>query len=90
MQRPEQYQKSGRTRRAEPSGLIVRRVDGKIEECAGLVPHTAVVAGDHAEAVVAWGEIVIERLPFIANVLPVRIAAFQLDAKTVLLRRDEA
>ena len=78
VQRPEQSQKSGRARRLEPSGLIVRRGDGKIEGRAGLVPHAAVIAGHHAEAVIAWRKIVIERLPFIADVLPVGIVAFQL------------
>src|SRR5258708_781061 len=90
IQRPQQYQKSGRARRAKPGGLVVRRVDGKIERRAGLVPHAAVVAGDHAETVIAWRKIVIERLSFIANVLPVAIAAFQFDAKADLLRRHQA
>src|SRR5437762_3634637 len=90
MQRPEQSQKSGHARRLEPTRLIVCRVDGKIEGCSGLVPHAAVVAGDHAEAVVAWRKIVIECLPPSACVLPITIVAFQLDAKTDLLRRDQA
>src|ERR1700722_5450552 len=90
VQSPEQRQKSGGTRRLEPTGLIVCRNDGEIEERPRLVTHAAVVAGHHAEAVIAWWKIVVERLPFVANVLPVGIAAFQLEAKTDLLRRDEA
>jgi hypothetical protein len=74
----------------EPTGLIVRRGDGKIEGCAGLVPHAAVIAGDDTEPVIAWRKIVIERLPVIAGVLPVGIMTFQLDAKADLLRRDQA
>src|SRR5258708_4793338 len=88
MKAPEQRQKSGHARHLEPTGLIVRREDGKIKGRAGLVPHAAVIAGCDAEAVIAWRKIVIERLSFIANVFPVGIAAFQPDAKTDLLRRD--
>src|SRR5580704_13429432 len=90
VERPKQYEKSGHARHAEPGGLIVRRGDGKIEGRAGLVPHTAVVAGHHAEAVAAWIEIGIECLPFIDDLLPVAIVAFQLVAKMDLLRRDQA
>ena len=90
VQRPKQSQKSGGARRLEPGGLVVRRFDGKIEGCAGLIPHAAVIGCYDAEAVVAWRKIRIERLPFIAHVLPVGIVAFQLDAKTDLLRRDQA
>src|SRR5580704_9898759 len=90
VQTPEQSQKSDRARRLEPTRLIIRREDGKIEGRTGFVPDAAVIAGHHAETVIAWRKIVIERLPFIANVLPVGIAAFQLDAKTDLLRRDQA
>ena len=50
----------------------------KSQERAGFVPHAAVIAGDHAEAVVARREIGVERLPAIAGVLPVAILAFQL------------
>ena len=75
---------------AEPGGLVVGRSDGEIQECAGLVPHAAVIASHHAEAVVAGRKIVIEGLPAIAGVLPIAIPAFQLVAKKHLLRRDEA
>src|ERR1700691_5295198 len=90
VQPPEHQEEGGCACRLEPSGLIIRRADGKIEGRAGLVPHSAVIAGGDAKAVIAWRKIVIERLPFIANVLPVGIAAFQLDAKTDLLRRHQA
>ena len=56
IQAPEQCQKSGHARRTEPGGLVVRRGDGEIQGRAGLVPHAAVIAGDHAEAVVAREE----------------------------------
>ena len=77
-----QCQKSGGARHAEPGGLVIRRGDGEIEGCAGLIPHAAVVAGDHAEAVVARRKIRIECLPAIAHVLPFAIVAFQHVAKT--------
>ena len=66
IQRPEQSQKSGHARQTEPSGLVIRRRDGKFQECAGFVPHTVVVARAHAETVVAWSKIAIEGLPAIA------------------------
>ena len=87
---PEQRQKRGHARHMEPDGLVVRRGDGKIERCAGLVPHPAVIAGRDAEAVVARRKIVVERLPAVANVLPIADPAFQLVAKQDLFRRDQA
>src|SRR5580700_5518767 len=53
IERPEQSQKCGHTQNAEPSGLVVRRRDGEIQECAGLVPHAAVVGGGHAKNVIS-------------------------------------
>src|SRR5579862_2267930 len=90
VQPPQQYEKGRHARNAEPDSLIVRRVDKEIQKIAGLIPHAAVIAGHDAETVVAWRKIVIERLPLIACVLPFGIMAFQLDAKTYLLRSDEA
>jgi hypothetical protein len=72
------------------NGFDSTPVDREIEGVTGFVPHTAVIRGQHAEAVAAWRKIVIERLPFIANVLPVGITPFQFDAKTILLRHDQA
>src|SRR5262245_55223454 len=39
----EQSQESGEARHVEPGGLVVGWRDAEIQECAGLVPHTAVV-----------------------------------------------
>src|ERR1700694_205817 len=87
---PEQYHKGGHVCHAEPGGLVVRRGDGEIQKCSSLVPHTVVIAGCDAEAVVAGRRIVIERLPAIADVLPIAIPAIQLNPEMVLLRRYEA
>src|SRR5271166_4220684 len=51
MKRQEQYQKRGHARHAEPRGLVVRRVDGEIQECALLVPYTTIIASHHSETV---------------------------------------
>src|SRR5208282_3958407 len=75
MKRPEQYQKNGQARQPKPSSLVVRRGNGEIQECAGLIPHAAVIAGGHAEAVIARGE--------------VRILPLELEAKVNLLGRNE-
>jgi len=50
IQRPEQYQKIGRARRTEPSGLVVGRGDGKLQGCASFVPHTVVIRCHDLEA----------------------------------------
>src|SRR6267142_123896 len=90
VKRTEQGQKGGDARQTEPAGLIVRWSDGKIQERAGLVPDSAVIAGTHAKAVVAWRNIAVVRLPAIAGVLPIAIPAFQLVAEKYLFLRDEA
>jgi hypothetical protein len=87
---PEQAQKRGGAGDFEPSGLIVRWIDGEIEGCAGFIPHPAVIAGRHAEAVVAWSKVAIERLPASAGVLPIAIPAFQFVPEAGCLRRCEA
>src|SRR6266446_7294167 len=85
----EQHEKSNREQHPEPGGLVIGWRDGEIEVGASLVPHTAVVTSHDAEAVVARRKIGIESLPAITRVLPVVIIAFQLVAKTYLLRRDQ-
>jgi len=90
VERPEKCQKSSHARRAEPGGLVIRRGDGEIERVAGLIPHAAVIAGGDAEAVAAWIEIGIECPPFIDDLLPVAIVAFELVFEMDLLRRDQA
>src|SRR6266852_9003266 len=90
IEHPKQCHKRRYTRQTEPRGLVVRRGYGKIQERSGLIPHTAVVASRNAEAVVAWWQIAIERLPAIADILPIAIPAFQLVTKLDLLRHDEA
>ncbi len=70
-------------------GLVVSGRNREVQGRAFLVPHAAVVAGDHAKAILARRKIGVERLPAIAGVLPVAIHAFQLVAKEILLRSDE-
>src|ERR1700730_2289394 len=60
---PKQCDENGHAKRAEPIRLVVGRRYGKIQECASLVPHTAVVACHHTEVVHPWSQIRIERLP---------------------------
>ena len=90
IKRSERCQKSGHTQRSKPNRLVVGRSNGEIQERPRLVPHAAVIAGDDAEAVLAWRKIGVERLPTIAGVLPIAIPAFQLVAKEHLFRRDQA
>src|SRR4029453_9922516 len=65
-------------------------VDREFQRGTRLVPDAAVIGRGDPEAVRAGTEIGIERLPPRADVLPVAIAPFELDAEAVLLRRDEA
>src|SRR5262245_52268974 len=67
----DQDDQSSYQRQAKPHGLVIRRVDGKIEGRAGLVPYAAVVAGAHAKSVVAWRKIVVESLPARSGFLPI-------------------
>ena len=88
IERPEQCQESCHARQTEPCGLVIRRRDGEIQESAGFVPHTAVVARRHAETVAARRKIAIEGLPASVGVLPIGVPSFQLVAKAHLLGRD--
>src|SRR5215469_3810984 len=62
IERPEHCKKRSHARQTEPPGLVVRWGNGEIQKCAGLVPHAAVIASHHAEAVVARREVAIKRL----------------------------
>src|SRR6266853_6346141 len=90
IKRPEQCKKSGHARQAEPSGLVVRWGDRKIQECARLVPHPAVVASRHAEAVAARAEVRILYLAVVDDLPPVPVLRLQLEAEVNLLRCDQA
>src|SRR6185369_628267 len=85
----EQHEKSDREQHPEPGGLVIGRSDGEIEVGAGLVPHAAVITSDDAETISAGRKIVIERLPAIADVLPIFIVAFQHVAKLDPLRGNQ-
>src|SRR4029450_12723412 len=88
--RPEQEQQKNQNGQAEPRGLIEGRGDGEIQQRTFLVPHAAVVRGHHAEAVVAWREVRVDRRATVAGILPLVVVAFQFVAELNLLRGDEA
>src|SRR5215472_2092015 len=90
VQRPEPPNKGGGTKNFEPGGLVIRRSDRKLQRCACLVPYAAVVAGDHAEGVMAWRKIGVKRLPAIADIPPVAIVTFEPEAELVLLGSYQA
>ncbi len=70
--------------------MIVSRGDVEIDESSSLAPHTAVVAGHHAKAIIAGTQIVIKRLAAITSLLPIAVAAFQFVSETDLFRGNEA
>ena len=87
---PEQRHERRGRERAESDRLVVRRRDREIERRALLVPHPAVVAGDHAEPVAARRKIRVLRLAHADHLSPVVILAFQLVPEANLLGRDQA
>ncbi len=89
MCRPERQQDSRHDGPAEPVGLIICRGDGEIERVTGIVPHAAVVAGDHPEAVVARRKIGILHFPLVDDILPITVLPLQLVLEMNFLRRDE-
>src|SRR5689334_15868537 len=74
---PQEGQNSGRAQRAKSVRLIERRLDGKFQRVAGLVPQPAVVAGDYAKAVRAGAEVRIFCLAVVDLFLPGLILALQ-------------
>ena len=89
--RPQQRHKEHRAERAEPVRLVVRRGDGELQGIALLVPHPAVVAGDHAKAVGARSEgSSTARWRSLTTSLQSLSCPSSLYLKLNLLRRDEA
>ena len=62
----------------------------KFSERAGIVPHAAVIAGGHAEAVIARRKVRILHLAVVNHLPPVLILALQLEAKMNLFRGNQA
>src|SRR5215472_392747 len=90
VERAEQPKESRHAQSAEPTRLVIRRRHGKVQERAFFVPHAAVVARHHPEAVVAGSEVAIKHLSSIAAVVPVAVSALKFVTKEDLFRGDEA
>ena len=90
MKSPEQRQKNGHARYTEPGRLVVGRGDGEIQECAGLVPHAAVIGCGHAEAVIAGRQVRILHLAVVNHLPPVLILSLQLEAEVSFFRDNQA
>src|SRR5580698_5965927 len=86
---PEQQQERNRTEREKPGSLVPGRSNGEVQKCASLVPHTIVVARDHAKAIVAWPKIGVKCLAPRSRVLPALIATLKPVTKAHLLRCHE-
>ena len=88
---PHHRHKREHTQHAEPIRLPVRRGNGELQGIALLVPHTAVVAGDDAEAVGARSEgSSTARWRSLTDLSPVIVLPLQLVLEMNLLRRDKA
>src|SRR5258708_35338274 len=82
----QECQKSSEAGRTKPRGLVVRRSNGKIQECSGLIPDAVIIAGDYAKLVFPRAQPRIERLPTRVSVLPVVIDPGYLVPKSTGLR----
>src|SRR5262252_1326805 len=80
IRKPQQRHEKKATRDREPRGLIKRRRNRKLQQCALFVPDAAVVRGDDAETVCAWSEVRIVRVTRIRWHSPVIVLPLQLDA----------
>src|SRR5262249_22546278 len=87
---PKERHDSQDDQRAEPPRLPICRGDREIEHIALLVPHTAVVAGGHAETIVTWRKVGIERPTAVPRVSPIAIATLELVAEQHPLRSHQA
>ena len=84
--RPQQRPKCDHTESAKPIRLVVRRGDGELQGIALLVPYSAVVARDHAKAVMAGRKVRVLRLAVVDHFPPVLILALQHVFEMDLLR----
>src|SRR5271165_2677692 len=87
---PEQGQEDDCAERAEPARLVVSGWNRKVQQRALLVPHTAVIASHHAEAIVAWRKIRVLHSALVDHLSPVLVLAFELEAEAHFLRHNEA
>src|ERR1700691_1328634 len=77
----QQHQQGSRARHTEPDRLIPGRRDTKVQRCAFFVPEAVVIAGDHAEAVVAGTKIIIKSLASSTSILPLLIVTLEFVSK---------
>ena len=76
----------GHAEQDKPFGLVKRGKDVELQRGSYLVPNAVVVTRDHAEAIVAWTEIIIKSLPSGSGFLPACVAAVEHVTKKNLLR----
>ena len=89
---PSPHETEGRDddERLEPPCLVIRRRDREGQRCAGLVPHTTVVACHDAEAVGARWQVRILHLSIVDDLLPVGVLSFEHVTEPHLLRGGQA
>src|SRR3979409_1606467 len=75
---------------SEPVRLVPGRRDAEVQDCAGGIPDTVVIACDYVKPVSAWAKVTIERLSSCSGFLPSSIAALQFVAKAHFLRNYKA
>jgi hypothetical protein len=87
---PKQCCKSHYACRTEPVRLVPGRRDYELQRSALLVPDTAVIAGNDAEAVIARSEVSVLNMTLVDHFPPALVLALQHDAKFHVPRHHQA
>src|ERR1700736_5125515 len=90
IEQPQQHDGGCPQCRFEPERLVICGQNNEAPYSRSRTPHAIVVAGDHAEAIVAWTEIIIKCLAPRSGFLPICVVAFKHVPKQGLLRHNEA
>ena len=85
IRRPQQRQEGCPAEGAKPIRLVIRRRDGEIQLCRGIVPQAVTVGCDSAKRILPGRQVRIEGLAACTGVVPVMVIAVQLVAKFHLL-----
>src|SRR5882724_13039081 len=87
---PEQCQKSGHARHAEPPCLPKCRIDFERNRSLGIIPLPIAVACDHTEPVRAWAQICVDSFPGSGWLTPTTVETVKKISKPNALRHGKA
>src|SRR5882724_5957456 len=87
---PEQCQKSGHARHAEPPCLPKRRIDFERNRSLGIIPLPIAIAGNYAEPVRAWAQICVDSFPGCGRLTPATVETVKRVSKANAFRYSKA